>query len=366
MCQLIEIKVLGPFLARRSGGESFTFTNRKGQALLAYLGVGRQIATREEIAGLLWGDLSDERARHNLRQTLGKIRSMFGAVIASEGEILSLDTSLCAMDAIEFQHLASSEERSSLAQATMVYQGDLLDGYLPQDAELQDWLLGARSQLRQSYCDLLDRYTDSLIENQQHGAAIEALGRRLSMDPACELAHRKLMELLWRDGKRTDALRQYQTCVQAMQKELGVGPSIETSKLFDEISGAQAILESRGEIDHLNESNESDLPVIAVLPFTNLAKEDEQYFVDGITEDIITALSKFHSLLVIARSSVFVYKEQTATDPEVAFNPLIVLSGATFATDFLSVVMSDSGRPVKTTWMNCHEISLPDNHHLVC
>jgi len=48
---------------------------------------------------------------------------------------------------------------------------------------------------------------------------------------------------------------------------------------------------------------------IAVLPFTNLSKDPEQeYFSDGITNDIITDLSKFHDLFVIASNSTFVYK----------------------------------------------------------
>ncbi len=54
-----------------------------------------------------------------------------------------------------------------------------------------------------------------------------------------------------------------------------------------------------------------DKPSIAVLPFDNMSGDAEQeYFVDGITEDIITALSKFHSFLVIARNSTFTYKGQ--------------------------------------------------------
>ena len=52
-----------------------------------------------------------------------------------------------------------------------------------------------------------------------------------------------------------------------------------------------------------------DKPSIAVLPFTNLSDDPKQeYFSDGITNDIITDLSKFRSLFVIASKSVFVYK----------------------------------------------------------
>jgi adenylate cyclase len=52
-----------------------------------------------------------------------------------------------------------------------------------------------------------------------------------------------------------------------------------------------------------------DKPSIAVLPFTNMSGDPEQeYFSDGITEDIITGLSRFRELFVIARNSSFTYK----------------------------------------------------------
>ena len=52
-----------------------------------------------------------------------------------------------------------------------------------------------------------------------------------------------------------------------------------------------------------------DRPSIAVLPFQNMSGDPEQeYFADGIVEDIITALSRFKSLFVIARNSSFTYK----------------------------------------------------------
>ena len=54
-----------------------------------------------------------------------------------------------------------------------------------------------------------------------------------------------------------------------------------------------------------------DRPSIAVLPFTNMSKDPEQeYFADGVVEDIIAALSRFKSFFVIARNSTFVYKDR--------------------------------------------------------
>jgi len=53
----------------------------------------------------------------------------------------------------------------------------------------------------------------------------------------------------------------------------------------------------------------SDQPSVAVLPFLNLSGDPQrEYFSDGFTEDIITELSRFSELLVIARNSTFQYK----------------------------------------------------------
>jgi adenylate cyclase len=55
-----------------------------------------------------------------------------------------------------------------------------------------------------------------------------------------------------------------------------------------------------------------DKPSIAVLPFDNMSADpDQEYFSDGITEDIITELARFNSLFVIARNSSFHYKGQS-------------------------------------------------------
>jgi len=62
-----------------------------------------------------------------------------------------------------------------------------------------------------------------------------------------------------------------------------------------------------------------DKPSIAVLPFTNMSDDPKQeYFVDGMTEDLITDLSKLSGLFVIARNSVFTYKGKAVKVRQVA------------------------------------------------
>ena len=61
-----------------------------------------------------------------------------------------------------------------------------------------------------------------------------------------------------------------------------------------------------------------DRSSIVVLPFANMSRDLEQdYFSDGITEDIITDLSKVSGLFVIARNSAFLYKDKAVHVPQV-------------------------------------------------
>jgi adenylate cyclase len=74
-----------------------------------------------------------------------------------------------------------------------------------------------------------------------------------------------------------------------------------------------------------------DTPSIAVLPFTNMSGDPEQeYFADGITEDITTALSRLRWLFVIARNSTFTYKGRAVDVRQVALELAVryVLEGS--------------------------------------
>ena len=63
----------------------------------------------------------------------------------------------------------------------------------------------------------------------------------------------------------------------------------------------------------------TDKPSIAVLPFVNMSGDPEQeFFADGLTEDIITELSRFRDLFVISRNSAFVYKGKAVRIQDVA------------------------------------------------
>ena len=63
----------------------------------------------------------------------------------------------------------------------------------------------------------------------------------------------------------------------------------------------------------------SAMPIIAVLPFANQTGDDSQdYFADGVTEEVINALGRFNTLRVIGRNAVLRYKKQAPTQEEIA------------------------------------------------
>jgi TolB-like protein/cytochrome c-type biogenesis protein CcmH/NrfG len=98
----------------------------------------------------------------------------------------------------------------------------------------------------------------------------------------------------------------------------------------------------------------TDKSSIAVLPFVNMSRNPEQeYFADGLTEDIITALSRISGLLVIARTSTFTYKGQSADIRRVAreLGVRYVLEGS----------VQRSGERLRVT---AQLIDAVDGHHL--
>jgi TolB-like protein/DNA-binding SARP family transcriptional activator len=314
----LQLNVLGRF-ELKTDGESVGPIANKAQAMLAFLAVENDRAsTRERVATLLWGRRSDDRARHNVRQALSAIGRTCESLVASDGDTLSIDLANCAVDVVEFARTATSDDPEILAGCLNLYRGDLLDGYQLPEPEFEEWLRDARERLRATACQAMDRLAQTLMAANRTDEAIETLGRRLMMDSACEPAHRHLMELFTSVGRRSDALRQYQACVDALERELGAEPSAETKTAYETILNVKGLGDSR-EAPHfvVTPLRDGEAPMVAVLPFDNLSAQEDTYFADGITEDITTALSCFHSVQVIARGSAFIYRGRDVPEREI-------------------------------------------------
>jgi TolB-like protein len=319
MAKPLQLNIVGRFELFADGEPVGPIAN-KAQAMLGFLAVENDRAsTRDHVATLLWGDKSDDRARHNLRQTLSAIGRSCELLIATGGDTLTIDIANCTVDVIEFERAVTSDDPQVLTDCLNLYRGDLLEGLQVREPQFEEWLRDARERFRATACQMMDRLANMLIGAGRTDQAIETLGHRLRMDPACEPAHRHLMGLYTGTGRRSDALRQYQSCVEALERELGAEPSAETKAVYKSILNVEGDVDSTASCEETaTPPREGDAPMVAVLPFENLSIEEDAYFADGITEDITTALSCFHSLQVIARGSAFVYRGHDVPDQEIA------------------------------------------------
>jgi adenylate cyclase len=308
---LLQVRLLGGFELWSGDGRDVAPLGRKVRALAGCLALSPgKPWPREKLMALLWGDRGEEQARASLRQALAELRRALGepSPLRTEHDAVSFDPAMIAVDAVAFEQLVKA---SRLNEAAMLYRGSLLDAHGVRDDAFEGWLRGERTRLHNLAIDVLDR----LAASQSGNAAIETAQQLLQLDPVREETHRLLMRLYAATGQRAQALRQYQQCRDTLQRELQARPEIETEALYRRIQDEpMPTTPARADAAKPDRALPPDSrPSIAVLPFENLSGDPEQvYFSDGITEDIITELSRYHSLLVIARNSVFQLRGQGA------------------------------------------------------
>ena len=370
----LNLQLFGQFRVSRGAESEIAAPGRKGQALIAYLALAPdQSLTRGRLTTLLWGDRHEDQARQSLRQCLLTLRKTLDdeavPVLVSDGDRLVLNHQAIEVDVHLFEQLVKGDMREQLERAVALYRGDLLEGLDVRSEEFDEWLAGERSRLRDLAVDALSQLMALRAEADEVESAIAAAQQLLALDPFREDAHRLLMRLYDNAGRRSVALRQYQRCEEVLRRELDVEPAPETVQLISEIrtrregadhvatvgratanqvgvlkrrprlwavvavglllvaaSGALWYFYPRGPQSFTDIAKEAEMafplpekPSIAVLPFINLSGDPVQdQFVDGITEDITTALSIISYMFVIARNSALVYKDKPVKIVQVA------------------------------------------------
>ncbi len=218
------------------------FISNKVPALLAYLAVTRRAHSRDKLAALLWGELSDADAKNNLRQALTNLRKFADDELTISRDSIEY-TGDGFIDSLEFEADVKSASTSDPEPASVIltdslrlYRGDFLEGFHVRDApDFEDWMLTERARLRELALQTLHRLTEIEMSRANYPAALEATARLLAFDPWREEAHRQRMSALARAGQRSAALAQYQSCRRILEKELGVEPSAETTALYEQI-----------------------------------------------------------------------------------------------------------------------------------
>jgi len=233
----VTLTLLGGFAARLDSGRDVLLPRRKARALLAYLGLRPDLScSRETVTALLWGDVPAEQGRHSLRQTLVELRHALPnggrAAILVEGDRVALNPSQLAVDVMAFERLARRKTRQALERAAELYAGDLLAGLSLREAAFEEWLRAERDRLREAALQVLSQLLAAQTSATDLELAVQTAMRLLALEPMHEAAHRALMDLYDRLGRRSAALRQYQRCAEVLQQELGVAPEAKTLTLY--------------------------------------------------------------------------------------------------------------------------------------
>ncbi|HJQ20919.1 MAG TPA: BTAD domain-containing putative transcriptional regulator [Gemmatimonadaceae bacterium] len=220
------------------GRRTSVLTHSKQTALLLYLAAQeRDRAYRRDILfGLLWPELSQERARVALNKAVFHLRRELGdaTVVREDDGALRLGPDLLACDAADF---AEACHRGDLTRALELYEGDFVPGFYVADAaEFMQWLDERRTQLRRMACDVsLALATRSCADDPV--VALRYARRGRSIDPLDERLVRAALTALDACGERASALKEYQEFEEHLHRELDATPAPETRATIERIRG---------------------------------------------------------------------------------------------------------------------------------
>jgi len=219
------------------GERTIHLPTRKVESLLAYLALFPEPHPREKLAALLWGDVTDEQARHSLRAALAALRKELGdEILIADRETVQFNPDFPPWtDVREFARLAADDSPAAIA----LYRGDLLTDFY------DDWILQERERLRARYLDGLLRLAQESRSTSRYARAIEFAEKVLGSDPANEKAYQHIIFCLAALGDRIGALKQYDECEERLRDELAVAPSKETLALRDQIEQMLTGVKSR-------------------------------------------------------------------------------------------------------------------------
>jgi DNA-binding SARP family transcriptional activator len=241
MSSILQVKLLGEFSITYGDRPVASISSARSQALLAYLILHRQVPqSRQRLAFHLWESSTDAQARSNLRKELTYLRRALPnpeQFLLVESKTLQWSpTAPCSLDILEFEDAVKAAKvaepdaiQALLKQAIALYKGDLLSSCE------DEWIVPERERLQQLYISALEQLIDHLQHQQDYRTALSYAQQLLRVDVCNEATYCTLMRLYSRSGDRANALQTYHRCMTMLREELGVDPSANTRKLYEQL-----------------------------------------------------------------------------------------------------------------------------------
>lgn len=201
--------------------------------LVALLALRERPLTRSYLAGVLWPDCLTERSLADLRTALWRANHCGVSIVAASAQRLCLRTGIHVdvRALMAFGRSASGNARRGIiAELDGMSWFDLSLDLLPDWYE--DWLVDDREGLRQLRLHALELMADEFSRSGRHQEAIQAALAALRLEPLRETAHAAVIRAHLAEGNRSEALRQYGRCRDALAAELAVEPSESIQRLI--------------------------------------------------------------------------------------------------------------------------------------
>lgn len=304
---MLHLTLFGGFALRAGDGTEIEVEMVKQRALLAYLAAnaGRSI-DRAYLAGILWGQRGETRARHSLSQALSALAGRHSALSEALDRTrmsVALKSELMRSDILDMLADAGSTEPSALSRAVGLFQTNVLSEFAFNEAGFDEWATMLREACEQTAVQAGMRYL-ALDASDRDTQTSRAIARKLlRIDPCNEFAHQALIREHLVAGDVSAALKQAAACRTTLCEELGVEPAPETARLIASIRATRAKVPGPSDLD---EDAERERPSIAVLPLQNLTGDgDLSHLCQGLSDDVTTELARYRAFFVISRESAF-------------------------------------------------------------
>jgi diguanylate cyclase (GGDEF)-like protein len=203
---LYQLRTLGALRLTGPSGELLA-GRRRELSLLAYLRRAPGGCTRAELASLLWGDRSEERARHSLRQALLELRRATDGVLQVGEEEVRVAPGGIGLDVEGFE---ASLREGDMAGALALWAGDFLAPVEGLGAEpFRAWVEGERARLRRLLRSALDEWTSQAERGGDWPGAVGRGERWTALFPVDAVAEGRHVEALHRSGRTDEALARH-------------------------------------------------------------------------------------------------------------------------------------------------------------